>query len=89
MGASPQRPGTDNAGTRCVRPYSPAFLPPLRAWLDGGRRDLQRLLDRVDAVEIRDSELRVFGDPRDMLHNINTPEDLEAARARVSGAELP
>ncbi len=69
--------------------YSPAFLPPLRAWLDGGRRDLQRLLDRVDAVEIRDSELRVFGDPRDMLHNINTPEDLEAARARVSGAELP
>ena len=69
--------------------YSPAFLPPLRDWLDGGRRDLQRLLDRVDAVEIGDSELRVFGDPRDMLRNINTPEDLEAARARVSGAELP
>lgn len=69
--------------------YSPAFLPPLRDWLDDGRRDLQRLLDSVGALAVGDSELGAFGDPCDMLRNINTPDDLEAARARISGAELP
>ncbi|HJO04823.1 MAG TPA: molybdenum cofactor guanylyltransferase [Acidobacteriota bacterium] len=69
--------------------YSPAFLPPLRDWLDAGQRDLQRLLDRVGAVQVRDAELSAFGDPLTVLHNVNTPDDLEAARARVSGAKLP
>lgn len=69
--------------------YSPAFLPPLRDWLDAGRRDLQRLLDDAGALRVVDSELGAYGDPRRMLHNINTPDDLEAARTHVSGAELP
>ena len=69
--------------------YSPAFLPPLRDWLDSGRYDLQCLLGRVGAVQIRDPELGMFGDPSRLLHNVNTPDDLEAARAHVSGTELP
>ncbi len=60
--------------------YSPAFLPPLREWLDCGRRDLQGLLDSVDAAPIGGTELEAFGDPGELLRNVNTPDDLEAAR---------
>ncbi len=69
--------------------YSPAFLPPLRDWLDSGRRDLQRLLDSVSAVPISGSDLEAFGDPAELLRNVNTPDDLAAARAYLGAEGAP
>lgn len=63
--------------------YSPALLPALTAWLDGGRRDLQGLLDSVDTVPIEGAELERFGDPARLLANVNTPADLRAAEEQL------
>lgn len=63
--------------------YSPAFLPELTAWLDSGRRDLQRLLDATDVIAIEGPELERFGDPALLLANVNTPADLAAAQERL------
>ena len=58
--------------------YTAEALAPLRARLDRGDRDLYGLLDeRATAIEGRDLER--FGDPGEMLLNINTAEDLAAA----------
>jgi len=64
--------------------YSPALLPALTDWLDAGHRDLQRLLDRTATYAIEGTELSAAGEPEEMLANVNSPEDLEAARQRLT-----
>lgn len=66
--------------------YAPPALPPLRRWLDGGRRDLHGFLDRIGAAALRGSDLRAVGDPARMLVNVNTPEDLRDAAALLRDA---
>jgi len=59
---------------------SPALLPPLGAWLDAGRRDLQGLYDEVGATPIEGDTLAAFGDPERLLLNVNEPADLVRAQ---------
>jgi len=60
---------------------SPALLPRLGAWLDGGRRDLQALYDSIGATAIEGDTLAAFGDPERLLLNVNEPADLLRAQA--------
>lgn len=65
--------------------YSKAVAGPMRDWVE--RRDyspcrlLISLADKVALVS--EEELRRFGDPQVLLLNVNTPADLEAARAAI------
>jgi len=59
---------------------SPSLLPRLGAWLDAGRRDLQRLYDEVGATPLEGDTLAAFGDPERLLLNVNEPADLARAR---------
>ena len=58
--------------------YSATALIPLQERLDRGALDLQGLLDEI-GTPLEGSELDKFGDPTEMLLNINTPEDLARA----------
>lgn len=49
--------------------------------LDRGVRAVQAFLKGLDAVAYVEAELRRFGDPDLFLMNVNSPEDLERARA--------
>jgi molybdenum cofactor guanylyltransferase len=61
--------------------YDREILPHLRAALDGGVRSMREFLEGVGQVEYIDEELRLFGDPDLFLMNVNTPGDLDRARA--------
>ena len=65
-----------------VAAYSAAVLPQLRERLDRGANDLQGLLDDVDCAALEGTRLAAFGDPDELLCNVNTPEDLERVRHR-------
>lgn len=62
--------------------WLPAARRPLERWLASGRRDLQRLLDEMAALPLEGEALSTLGDPAFLLANVNTPEELERARAR-------
>ena len=68
--------------------WSPAALPSLSAWLDAGGTRLQEYLANAPVATLSAAELRRFGDPGELLLNVNTPaelaraEQLLAARAR-------
>ncbi|MBA2441996.1 MAG: molybdenum cofactor guanylyltransferase [Rubrobacter sp.] len=59
-------------------------LPAVSAALDGGVRAVHRMVEGLGGVEYVE-ELRAFGDPELFLMNVNSPEDLERARARSGG----
>jgi molybdopterin-guanine dinucleotide biosynthesis protein A len=61
--------------------YDREILPRVGAALDGGVRSVRELLGGVDSVEYVESELGRFGDPDLFLMNVNSPEDLDRARA--------
>jgi molybdenum cofactor guanylyltransferase len=61
--------------------YDRELLPQVRSALDGGVRSVRAFLAGVDPVEYVEEELRRFGDPDLFLMNINSPEDLDRARA--------
>lgn len=68
--------------------YSVRVLPSLTSYLEtggGAARDLLRRLPRVHRVPIADVEK--LGDPRRLFFSVNTPEDLELARAMAESAE--
>ncbi len=68
--------------------YSRAALPLARSGLDGGTRAVKDFLDMLDGVEyVGGEELERFGDPELMLMNVNTPDDLERARATLRTRE--
>jgi molybdopterin-guanine dinucleotide biosynthesis protein A len=61
--------------------YDREILPHVRAALDGGVRSVREFLRDVGSVEYVGEELRRFGDPDLFLMNVNSPEDLDRARA--------
>ena len=60
--------------------YSPGVLAHIEARLDAGNYGLQGLLEELGTA-LPEEVLTGLGDPAAMLHNINTREDLERARA--------
>ena len=63
--------------------YDGRILPRVRSALDGGVRSVREFLDSLDGVDYVESELRRFGNPELFLMNVNSPEDLDRARAGV------
>jgi molybdopterin-guanine dinucleotide biosynthesis protein A len=61
--------------------YDREILPLLRSALDGGLRAVHELLEKIRPVEYVEVELLRFGDPDLFLMNVNSPEDLDRARA--------
>jgi molybdenum cofactor guanylyltransferase len=61
--------------------YDRRILPRVRSALDGGVRSVREFLDSLDRVDYVESELKRFGDPDLYLMNVNSPEDLDRARA--------
>ena len=61
--------------------YDREILPRVESALDRGVRSVRELLENVDSVEYVEENLRLFGDPDLYLMNVNSPEDLERARA--------
>jgi molybdopterin-guanine dinucleotide biosynthesis protein A len=62
--------------------YAATVLPALSAFLDGGggaAREFVRRLPRVHRMPL--TEVERFGDPRTLFFSVNTPADLEHARA--------
>lgn len=66
--------------------YDRGILPEIRAALDDGVRAVWRFLEGVEGVLYADEGLRDFGDPDIYLMNVNSPEDLERARAHGGGS---
>lgn len=67
--------------------YDRETLPRVEAALDDGVRAVRALLERLPRVEyLADGALERFGDPGLYLMNVNSPEDLEQARARCGGS---
>ena len=67
--------------------YDRRILPRVRSALDSGVRSVREFLRTLDAVEYVGRELRRFGDPELFLMNVNSPEDLD--RARASCGDVP
>jgi molybdopterin-guanine dinucleotide biosynthesis protein A len=61
--------------------YDREILSRVGAALDGGAHSVRELLERMDSVEYVERELGWFGDPDAVLMNVNSPEDLDRARA--------
>ena len=66
--------------------YDREVLAQLRSALDVGVRSVREFVEGLDPVEYVEEELRRFGDPDLFLMNVNSPEDLERARARCEGS---
>lgn len=67
--------------------YDRGTLPLVEAALDDGVRAVRTFLERLPRVEyLDDGALARFGDPGLFLMNVNSPEDLERARARCGGS---
>jgi molybdenum cofactor guanylyltransferase len=65
--------------------YDRRILPQVRSVLDGGVRSVREFLDSLDRVEYVEGELQQFGDPELLLMNVNSPKDLDRARAICGG----
>jgi molybdopterin-guanine dinucleotide biosynthesis protein A len=61
--------------------YDREILPHMRSALDEGVRAVHELLEKIHPVEYVEEELLRFGDPDLFLMNVNSPEDLDRARA--------
>jgi molybdenum cofactor guanylyltransferase len=61
--------------------YDRGVLPHVRAALEGGVRSMHGFLEDLGSVDNVEKELLRFGDPDLLLMNVNSPEDLERARA--------
>jgi molybdopterin-guanine dinucleotide biosynthesis protein A len=69
--------------------YEREVRPVVSAALDRGVRSLSGLLEGLPGVRyVGEEELRRFGDPKLLLTNVNSPEDLAWARA-VLGEDMP
>ena len=62
--------------------YSREALGPLQAMLDADERRIDLVYDRVDTAYVDVTDLGLDG--RDVFLNVNTPAELEAARARAA-----
>ena len=64
--------------------YSQTCLPPIEARLRAGRLKIVGFFDDVRVVEISAAEVARFRDPAIAFMNVNTPDELERARALVA-----
>jgi molybdenum cofactor guanylyltransferase len=64
--------------------YSPACLAPIEARLRAGRLKIVGFFDDVRVVEVGAAEVARFRDPTVAFMNVNTPDELERARALVA-----
>jgi molybdopterin-guanine dinucleotide biosynthesis protein A len=62
--------------------YDREILPQVSSALGGRVRAVHEFLEHLDHVEYFEKGLRRFGDPDLFLLNVNSPEDLDRARAR-------
>jgi molybdopterin-guanine dinucleotide biosynthesis protein A len=67
--------------------YARAFLPVAERALRTGNYKIAPLFPREGTVVIYEPELRQFAFGAEMFENLNTPEDLERARRRLSGTD--
>jgi molybdopterin-guanine dinucleotide biosynthesis protein A len=65
--------------------YSRSFLSIAEAALNAGKYKLAALFPREKTLMIPEDDLRRFAFAPEMFENLNTPEDLEHARQRISG----
>lgn len=65
--------------------YAPAVLPPARALVAAGHRDMQALLRSPGLRGRAVAPDPAWGDPDVLLLNVNTPADLERARRLTPG----
>jgi molybdopterin-guanine dinucleotide biosynthesis protein A len=65
--------------------YAPSCIPAIEHALDRGAYRMTAFHDevRIDVMPL--ARVRTFGDPARMFFNVNTPEDLERARAVLEG----
>ncbi len=65
--------------------YSVSCLPAVKSRLstESVSASIKDLLPELSVQEIDDSDLTLFGDPRTLFMNVNTPEDLAGAEALV------
>ena len=61
--------------------YAVSLVPRIEEVLDGGERRIRRILDDSRTLYIEEDELRGFDPGLLSFVNVNTPEDLERARA--------
>ncbi len=66
--------------------YDREVLPRVESALDRGVRSVRELLESMDSVEYVEGELERFGVPDLYLMNVNSPEDLERARASLGAS---
>jgi molybdopterin-guanine dinucleotide biosynthesis protein A len=66
--------------------YDKACLPYIAERLVAGRLKIVDFFERVRVIEIAEDEVARFRDPRIVFMNVNTPDDLD--RARALAAEL-
>ena len=64
--------------------YSQTCLPPIEARVRAGRLKIVGFFDDVRVVEISAAEVARFRDPAIAFMNVNTPDELERARALVA-----
>ena len=64
--------------------YGKACLPPIQERLRAGRFKIVGFFDEVRVVEIGEAEVARFRDPEIAFMNVNTPDELERARALVA-----
>jgi molybdenum cofactor guanylyltransferase len=62
--------------------YARTCLPAMERRLQAGQLKIARLFDDVQVVRVPTDEVARFADPDAAFMNLNTPEDLERARAR-------
>ncbi|MBI2218105.1 MAG: molybdenum cofactor guanylyltransferase [Candidatus Rokubacteria bacterium] len=61
--------------------YTKACLAPIERRLDAGRLKITGFFDDVRVVEIPEASVRRFRDPAIVFMNVNTPDELDRARA--------
>jgi molybdopterin-guanine dinucleotide biosynthesis protein A len=62
-------------------PYGKACLAPIVTRLSAGRLKIVGFFDEVSVLEIPEAEVARHADPARVFMNVNTPEELERARA--------
>lgn len=65
--------------------YAKACLGPIETRLRAGRLKITGFFEDVRVLEIPEDAVARFGDPRMVFMNVNTPEDLDRARALAGG----
>jgi len=64
--------------------YGKACLPHIEERLLAGQLKIVGFFDRVRVVEIPETDVARFRDPAVAFMNVNTPDELERARALVA-----